>query len=302
MAKKSKRYTLVLIRETEHPIRQLRLKAWQLRAGLGAILICLLVLFVLGTQGLLRGRSELELRAAKAENARLRDDVKRIHARVARLEGTLQEIDEFQRWTRTVAKLEPLGAEALAAGVGGPSSLRPTAELAGVDRRLDRLSGRSQVLRQSAESVLSAIRDNQGRLRGIPSIRPVSSGRLTSRFGRRVDPFTGRVAHHDGIDISARPGTPIVSTADGLVRSVAFSDTGYGNVLVIDHGDGFETRYAHCDRILVAGGQKVVRGEVVATVGSSGHSTAPHLHYEILRHGELGNPSSYILSDEFVVD
>jgi len=302
MAKKSKRYTLVLIRETEHPIRQLRLKAWQLRAALGATLIFLLLLFILGTQGLLRGRSELELRAAKVENAKLRDDVKRIHARVARLEGTLQEIDEFQRWTRTMAKLEPLGEAALAGGVGGPSSLRPTVELAGVDRRLDRLSGRSQVLRQSAESVLNAIRDNQERLRGIPSIRPVGSGRLTSRFGRRVDPFTGRVAHHDGIDISARPGTPIVSTADGVVLAVDFANTGYGNVLTIDHGDGFETRYAHCDRILVAAGQKVVRGEVVATVGSSGHSTAPHLHYEILRRGELGNPTQYILSDEFVVD
>ncbi len=302
MAKKSKRYTLVLIRETEHPIRQLRLKAWQLRAALGATLIFLFVLFVFGTQGLLRGRNELELRAAKAENARLRGDIKRVHARVSRLEGTLKEIDEFQRWTRTVAKLEPLGKEALAGGVGGPSSLRPSIELAGVDRRLDRLSGRSQVLRQSAESVLSAIREDQERLRGIPSIRPVTGGRMTSRFGRRVDPFTGRVAHHDGIDISARSGTPIVVTADGQVRSVDFSSTGYGNVLIVDHGNGIETRYAHCNRILVAPGQKVVRGEVVATVGSSGHSTAPHLHYEVLRRGELGNPAQYILSDEFVVD
>ncbi|MBM4117491.1 M23 family metallopeptidase [bacterium] len=302
MAKKSKRYTLVLIRETEHPIRQLRLKAWQLKAGLGAAAVLLLILLVLGTQGLLRSGSELQLRTARAENARLREDVKRIHARMTRLEGTLREIDDFQRWTRTVAKLEPLGEEALAGGVGGPSSLRPTGELAGIDRRLDRLSGRSQVLRQSAESVLSALRADEKRLRSIPSIHPVSGGRLTSGFGHRIDPFTGRLSHHDGLDFSARTGTPIVSTADGTVLSVEHSATGYGSVLVVDHGEGLQTRYAHCDRILVLPGQKVLRGEVVATVGSSGHSTAPHLHYEVHRHGELGDPLGYILSDEFVVD
>lgn len=302
MARTSKRYTLVLIRETEHPIRQLRLKAWQLKAALGAAALVLLALLALGSQGLLRSGSELQLRATKAENARLRDDIKRINARMTRLEGTLREIDDFQRWTRTVANLEPLGDAVLAGGVGGPGNLRPTGELAGIDRRLDRLSGRSQVLRQSAESVLSALRSNERRLRSIPSIQPVSGGRLTSRFGLRVDPFTGRIAHHDGLDFSARTGTPIVCTADGNVSSVEHSPAGYGNVLVIDHGEGVQTRYAHCDRILVLPGHKVVRGEVVATVGSSGHSTAPHLHYEVLRNGQLGNPLGYILSDEFVVD
>lgn len=303
MAKKSKRFTFVVIRETEHPIRQLRLEAWQLRLILGSAACFVLLLLVLGVGGLFRGHSSFELRQAEAENARLRKDIQRVHARVAGLESTLQEIDEFQRWTRTVAKLDPIGDEILAGGVGGPAPAHPpTAELASVDRRLDRLSGRAQVLRQSAESVLSALRDDQERLSRIPSIRPVVGGRLSSRFGRRVDPFTGRPAFHRGIDLSARKGTPIMATADGRVLKVRRSDTGYGNMLIIDHGNGLETRYAHCDRLLVSKGQKIARGEVVATVGSSGHSTAPHLHYEVIRHDRYGNPSQYILSDEFIVD
>ncbi len=302
MAKKSKRYTFVLIRETEHPIRQLRLKAWQLHGMILAMLGLILVLIGLSTHGLLRGDQSLALRQARTENGELKDDIRRIHTRVAELEGSIQGIDETQRWTRTVANLDPLDEEVRLGGVGGPTNERPMAELAGVDLRLDRLMGRSQVLRQSAEGVLESLRNGQETLSRIPSIRPLVGGRLSSRYGRRVDPFTGRPAFHRGIDVSARRGTPILSPADGRVKKVRRSSAGYGNMLIIDHGNGFETRFAHCERILVSRGQKLARGEVVATVGSSGHSTAPHLHYEVIRDNKHRNPSHYILSDEFIVD
>ncbi len=302
MARKSKRFTFVLIRETEHPIRQLRLSAWQLRAVVGILSIFVLSLVGLAVHGYLRGEQGLELSRAQEENARLREDVRKVHDRVAELEADLNEIDEFQRWTRTVANLEPLGEEALSGGVGGPVNEKPVAELAGVSLRLDRLAGRSHVLRQSAEGVLESLRDSEEKLSRIPSIRPIVGGRLSSRYGRRVDPFTGQPAFHRGIDVSARRGTPIMTPADGRVKKVRRSSAGYGNMLTIDHGNGFETKFAHCDRILVSRGQKVARGEVVATVGSTGHSTAPHLHYEVIRDGKHYNPSHYILSDEFIVD
>ncbi len=302
MSKKSRRYTFVLIRETEHPIRQLRLKAWQLRGIVLMVAGLFLLLLGLATHGILRGDQSLELRQSRAENDELKSDIHRIYGRVAELEGRIQGIDETQRWTRTVANLDPLSEEALLAGVGGPVAERGLAELAGVDLRLDRLLGRSQVLRQSAEGVLESLRDGQETLSRIPSIRPLVGGRLSSRYGRRVDPFTGRPAFHRGIDVSARRGTPILSPADGRVKKVRRSSAGYGNMLIVDHGNGFETRFAHCDQILVSRGQKLARGEVVATVGSSGHSTAPHLHYEVIRDNKHRNPSHYILSDEFIVD
>lgn len=302
MFPKSRRYTFVLIRETEHPIRQLRLGAWQMRALLAGVGLFVLLLIALAVNGLMSGGRSLELRQALAENERLHADIQRVQRRLGEVEGTLGEIDEFQRWARTVADLEPLGEAALSGAIGGPRNIEPTFELAGVDHRLGRLASRAQVLRQSAEGVLESLRSKQESLSRIPSVRPLVGGRLSSRYGRRVDPFTGRSAFHRGIDLAARRGTPISAPADGRVAKVRRSNAGLGNMMVIDHGNGLETRYAHCDRILVSRGQKVARGEVVATVGSTGHSTAPHLHYEVIRDGKHDNPSHYILSDEFIVD
>jgi murein DD-endopeptidase MepM/ murein hydrolase activator NlpD len=171
-----------------------------------------------------------------------------------------------------------------------------------MDSRLMRLGGQSQKLRQSAEEVLETVRQDVKSMGRIPSILPLAGGRLTSRFGRRIDPFTGRPASHEGLDLSARRGTPIVATADGRVSQVEYSGSGYGNMVSLEHGNGFQTRFAHCDRILVEPGQEVTRGETIATVGNSGHSTAPHVHYEILKDGTPYNPSQYILSGEFIVD
>ncbi len=302
MQKKSQRYTFVLIRETEHPIRQLRLAAWQLRGLLIGLGVLVLLLVALAVHGFVSGGQSLELRRALAANERLHEDIQRVQRRLGDVEGTLGEIDEFQRWARTVADLEPLGEEALSGAAGGPRNFEPTFELAGVDHRLGRLASRAQVLRQSSEGVLESLREKQEALSRIPSVRPIVGGRLTSRYGRRVDPFTGRSAFHRGIDLASRRGTPIMAPADGRVSKVRRSNAGLGNMLVIDHGNGLETRYAHCDRILVSRGQKVARGEVVGSVGSTGHSTAPHLHYEVIRDGRHDNPSHYILSDEFIVD
>ncbi len=302
MAKKSKLFTFVLIRETEHPIRQLRLKAWQVKALLTGLGVFFLGLMALAVLGLFRVEDRLHVRQLAEENEELRQGIQIVEAHVDELEGTLRDVDEFERWTRNLANLEPLEEETLTGGVGGPENLRLSNELAGVDLRLDRLSGKAQVLRQSAEEVLQAIREDRENLSRIPSVRPILGGRLSSRYGRRVDPFTGRPATHRGIDLSARRGTPITVTADGRVKKVRRSTGGYGNMVIIDHGNGFETRYAHCDRILVRKGQKVARGEVIATVGSSGHSTAPHLHYEVIKDDKSYNPSHYILSSEFIVD
>lgn len=302
MARKNKLFTFVLIRETEHPIRQLRLKAWQLwsfLAGLGALFLVLALLAILG---LARVDNSLRLRSLTEDNRQLHRELQLVGSRADEIESVLRDVDEFQRWTRNLANLEPMTDVVLTGGVGGPAAQRLSTEAAGVDRRLDRLSGKAQVLRQSSEEVLQAIRGNQEKLSRIPSIRPIMGGRLSSRYGRRVDPFTGRPAFHRGIDLAARRGTPIMVTADGRVKKVRRSTGGFGNVVSVDHGNGFETYYAHCDRLLVRQGQKVARGEVIATVGNTGHSTGAHLHYEVIKDGKSYNPSHYILSSEFIVD
>ena len=120
-------------------------------------------------------------------------------------------------------------------------------------------------------------------------VMPVS-GRLSSRFGPRVHPITGELRPHRGLDLAAPTGTPIGAMAAGTV-TFAGDRGGYGNVVIIDHGDGTETRYAHQDRMSVTVGQTVVAGETIGTVGSTGLSTGPHLHLELRRDGEAVDPA-----------
>jgi murein DD-endopeptidase MepM/ murein hydrolase activator NlpD len=125
-----------------------------------------------------------------------------------------------------------------------------------------------------------------------PSLWPVT-GRITSSFGERDDPFSGEGAFHAGIDIAAEYGSPVRAAADGLVTKAAFGN-GYGREIMIDHGNGIETLYGHLSGFAVTAGEQVKRGQVIGYVGSSGHSTGPHLHYEVRIHNAPVNPHKYL--------
>jgi murein DD-endopeptidase MepM/ murein hydrolase activator NlpD len=127
---------------------------------------------------------------------------------------------------------------------------------------------------------------------GQPSIWPVE-GRMMSPFGGRTDPFSGEGAFHKGVDISAPAGTPIRSTADGIVV-MAGMENGYGRLIIVDHGNGLQTYYAHLSRFYVQIGQDVRRGEMIGAVGATGRVTAPHLHYEVRIGGAPVNPYRYL--------
>jgi hypothetical protein len=126
-----------------------------------------------------------------------------------------------------------------------------------------------------------------------PEGRPVANGFISSYFGERSDPFDGLEAFHKGVDFAGTVGSPVTAVAAGVV-TWAGERTGYGKLVEINHGDGFTTRYAHNERTLVTVGQTVKRGESVALMGSTGRSTGPHLHFEVLRNGRQVNPLSYI--------
>jgi murein DD-endopeptidase MepM/ murein hydrolase activator NlpD len=130
------------------------------------------------------------------------------------------------------------------------------------------------------------------RLAAQPAIWPVE-GPVTGGFGERIDPFNGEGAFHTGVDISAGYGRPIIAPADGVVTFAA-PDSGYGNLLVLDHGYGISTRYGHLSGFAVTPGQTVHRGEVIAYVGLTGRSTGPHLHYEVRINGVAVNPYKYL--------
>jgi murein DD-endopeptidase MepM/ murein hydrolase activator NlpD len=132
-------------------------------------------------------------------------------------------------------------------------------------------------------------------LNALPTGVPMGKEyRVTSGFGIRNDPFTGQLAMHEGLDFVADHGSSIVATAAGTVTRSAW-DTSYGNVVEISHLEGFTTRYAHLSKRMVQEGQKVERGEAIAQLGSTGRSTGPHLHYEVMRHDRVLNPMQVLL-------
>lgn len=144
-----------------------------------------------------------------------------------------------------------------------------------------------------SDRLMEFFEDQKTLLAATPSIWP-SKGWLTSDFGYRKSPFTGKKTMHSGIDIANKTGTPIMAPADGIV-SYSSTKSGFGKVLVIDHGYGFSTFYAHCSELKKAVGDKVKRGDLVALVGNTGNSTGPHLHYEVRVNGVATNPMKYIL-------
>lgn len=127
----------------------------------------------------------------------------------------------------------------------------------------------------------------------IPSNSPVNVGYNSSSFGWRVDPFTGHMAMHEGLDFMAEAGTPIYAAADGIVAQ-AESTPDYGNIVKIDHGSGLETRYAHAQRLLVKAGDRVQKGQLLAEVGNTGRSTGAHLHFEVRLNGVALDPRKYL--------
>ena len=122
-----------------------------------------------------------------------------------------------------------------------------------------------------------------------PSGRPVRDGYISSYFGERMDPFTGEEGMHKGLDFAADVGSDVLAVAAGIV-TWAGPRSGYGNMVEIDHGKGYVTRYAHADRTLVSVGDEVQRGQAIATVGSTGRSTGPHVHFEVLKNGQQIDP------------
>jgi murein DD-endopeptidase MepM/ murein hydrolase activator NlpD len=173
--------------------------------------------------------------------------------------------------------------------IGGPEPSLPS----GIEQRLseilEELNNKSQQL-----YAIEALYDEQQYREGVtPKGKPAEKGWISSYFGKRKDPFTGKQGNHKGIDLAAKVNTKVIATADGIV-SWAGKRSGYGNLVEINHGNGLVTRYGHCKTILVSTGRKVNQGEAIATIGSTGRSTGPHVHYEVIKNDIKINPVKYV--------
>ena len=179
-------------------------------------------------------------------------------------------------------------------------SLSNTALTDNIRNQLNNLSLRMSFQGQSFAEITTMVKNKEKLLRAIPAIQPVSNRnlkRIASGFGYRIDPLYKDSRLHAGLDFSAPTGTPIYATADGEVQIAGFNTDGYGNKVVINHGYGFQTLYAHMVRVIANVGQSVKRGEVIGYVGSTGKSTGSHLHYEVIKRGTKVDPVYYFYND-----
>jgi murein DD-endopeptidase MepM/ murein hydrolase activator NlpD len=252
-----------------------------------------------------------KLTALEKENEVLRGTIEEMDHELKQLSNQVSQNFNFQKKARLLANLDEIDSDVTEAGVGGPhfgyirslSILDDDARnnIQSLRTDIDHLSRQTKLQKESYDEIIASLSEKMEMLNSTPSIRPVPHGFISSRFGRRVDPFTGRLSRHQGVDYSVRLGAAIFATADGVV-SYARRWSNFGNVVEISHGHGFVTRYAHVSKIMVKKGQRVKRGDIIARVGSSGRSTAAHLHYEVLREGTPQNPVAYILTDLEIVD
>lgn len=248
------------------------------------------------------------------EEAKLKKENKELHKHYSVLKGKIKEVDQIvgalqqrdDEIYRRIYEVDPLPVEIRQAGTGGSEKYNDIIMtgfgskklVEGIYEGIDKLKARARIQNQSFIEIMKSADD--GTLSNIPSIQPVKNeglDKLASGFGVRIHPIHKGKYRHDGIDFAAPRETPIYATASGKVKLAKTSkeETGYGNQIEIDHGNGYITKYAHLEALKVKKGDEIVRGQVIGTVGNSGGSVAPHLHYEVIKDNFKVNPIFYML-------
>lgn len=323
-------YTLIWVRDARSRPIQFSIPKLRIRqAGIAAIVASLIGLVLVWDYWRLRA-DNVELHDLRAQAFEQREQIELFRNRLEQVDGQLARVSELERKVRIIANLpgtagiggEDLvelvpGGEGVAAlpfgvpvdrvqpnsnvrgGRGGDGPMSTLGTESAAKEYFDRLGIKAVALSAGAETradslefLLGQLDDKRERLASMPSIWP-SKGWMTSRFGVRVSPFTGRRQRHGGIDIAAADGTPIVAPARGRVIFVGRKGP-LGNALVLDHGFGVKTVYGHTKEFLVRTGDAVERGDKIASIGNSGRSTGPHLHYVVEVHGKARDPLDYI--------
>jgi murein DD-endopeptidase MepM/ murein hydrolase activator NlpD len=242
----------------------------------------------------------------KRENQQLLSQYNLMNKDIEKISKALEDIQmRDDNIYRVIFEANPIPSAVRMAGFGGANrytkleSMDNSELIASVAKKLDILSKQVYVQSKSYEEVVKMALGKEKMLASIPSIMPVSNKdlkRTASGWGMRMHPIYRIPRFHYGMDFTAPTGTDVFATGNGIVKEVD-RNAGYGNIIVIDHGYGFETLYGHLSRTNVKVGQVINRGDVIGFVGSTGASTAPHLHYEVMKNGQKVNPQNYYFQD-----
>ena len=302
------KWTFLVLRGGDSPVKQYSISTRRLRGVLtAAAVVAVGVIGIVLSSGI-EGFARVEARQLRSENLALEAELTRFGGRMQELETSLNRVAENDANFRSIAGLEVIDPEVLQAGVGGPGLGSPqTSALWMVDSAtakstfaasydMSALERRARLLSESLEEATDSALAHRSLLESTPSILP-TAGWLSSRFSQaRMHPIHNRLLPHAGIDVSAPTDTPIFAAAKGRVLWAGWI-VGYGLAVEIDHGYGFSTLYGHASKLIVQPGQEVLRGDLIARVGSTGISTSSHLHYEVRVDGVPEDPTTYILPE-----
>ena len=251
------------------------------------------------------GTPKERMQAREIEFMKLQYDI--INDKIQNIDEYLVEMqDRDDNIYRMIFEAEPIPTSVRKAGYGGSSRYDAlngydNSEIVkDITEKIDIIESQLNVQSKSFDDVYEMATNKARMLSCTPAIMPVKDVdiyRISSHYGYRTDPFYKIQKMHSGIDFSAPIGTKIYCTGDGVVEKVTKGNSGYGNNIVVNHGYGYKTRYAHLSKALVKEGQKVTRGEYIADVGNSGKSTAPHLHYEVIKNNKAINPVDFFFND-----
>jgi len=299
MKVRGKRYSLVVLDPDSGADWRFSVALWPTLGGVCTVL-ALPILIGLGARWSARSMiAELQTSnsSLRVENASYREATGQLATEIAELQSAVNQLGDHAAVDPAVSKaMEKLPALVKSRAMGGAPGAVTARMLSGGTGSPETALGVLSDLLGAIGSRLDSVRDTVERRHALamatPSIWPVA-GWLTSSFGTRTDPFTGDSDFHPGLDISADYGQPVLATGDAVVES-AGPNGSYGNMVVLDHQFGIVTKYGHLSRIAVQPGQEVNRGDVIGYVGSTGRSTAAHLHYEIWMNGKLTNPMTLL--------
>jgi len=308
---KRNRLTFLFLGDAGSPVKQVSVSKRSLGALIFFLFVCLIVSgfvfsdYIRFKTGFIKNRG-LE-KTVSQQNESIADQRKQIEyfaKEINSLKSNLVALNEFEKKIKVVANIEEAENQKILFGVGGsiPEDLDPEIVISNSHNNLLReMHGQVEQLqlasiyqRNSLEELLNSLKDRENLLACTPSIRP-TTGWISSGFGYRKSPFTGKREFHKGLDIATGKGTKIIATGDGVITFTGKNGL-LGKMMIIDHGHGMVTRYAHIDRFVKKQGEFVKRGEAIALVGNSGRSTGSHLHYEVLLNGVQVNPNKYILN------
>jgi len=302
-------YTILVIPENSSKPRQFHVPIWLVRAALVILPVLVLIALTLFLDYRFVANQVYENRELQSENRRLRQNVQLYQNRMEALESSLDRIENFSARLKMITNLmdkDQLSSHLELPPPNAAANLSfASKSLEGVeepklprkeDLAFENLSLKSLVLEQNLHDLYELLSDQKSFLNALPTKKP-AEGYFTSGFGVRLSPLGDGVEKmHEGLDVANVVGTPIRSPALATVL-YAGRKSGYGQIVILDHGYGLETWYGHTSKVLVKPGQKVKRGQTIALVGNSGQSTGSHLHYEVRVHGIPVDPLAYILEN-----